>query len=106
MFEITYQRDITKQQLIERTVEQWQKMKITDIDYRAYVAELNNLWPNISSGDKLALQVGDSSSHFYFNDNYLGSVEGQQFAQLFLGIWLSPNTTEPELRKTLLEGNK
>jgi hypothetical protein len=102
IFEITYQKDITKENLIDRTVEQWQKMNVLEAKYSAYVSSLLLLWPDITSGDSLALQVADESSHFYFNDNYLGSIEGQDFAQIFLGIWLSPKTTQPKLREKLL----
>lgn len=104
IFEITYQKDITTSQLIKRTIEQWQKMNIEAAKYQPYLTELTSLWPNITSGDRLALQVADDSSHFYFNDNYVGSIKSPNFAPLFLGIWLSPNTTQPDFRKKLLEG--
>jgi hypothetical protein len=102
IFENTYQRDISKQQLIEKTIVQWQKLKILEKDYSRFISELSFLWPNITSGDRLALQVDKQSSHFYFNDKYIGSIVDQQFAEIFLAIWLSPNTTQPAFRKKLI----
>ncbi len=104
IFEITYQKEISKQELIDRTREQWQKMKISETEYKSYIPTLKNLWPDISSGDKLALKVEENGSDFYFNNEYLGSIDNKQFATIFLGIWLAPNTTDPDFRAKLIGG--
>jgi hypothetical protein len=106
LFEITYQKDITKQDLIERTIEQWQHLGLVKDDYQRFVLPLNNLWPNIIDGDRLALHVGVGESVFYLNDKYIGQIEGEGFAALFLDIWLSPKTSQPKLRLQLLGDKK
>ena len=35
-------------------------------------------------------------------DKVVGEVADPEFARLFFGIWLSPNTSEPSLRQALL----
>lgn len=35
-------------------------------------------------------------------DKVVGEVADPEFARLFFGIWLSPNTSEPALRQALL----
>jgi hypothetical protein len=102
LFEITYQKDITSKDLIERTVEQWQHLAVAENEYKPYIKSLTTLWPDITAGDQLALSVGDNESYFYFNKKYIGKIDGQGFSALFLDIWLSPKTSQPKLRQQLL----
>lgn len=102
VFENHYQINIDKQQLIDKTIEQWQKMQIPTQNYQQYIPLLMTLWPDINSGDTLAITVGESSSYFYYNDQYIGMIKDKKFAELFLGIWLSPNTTHPAFRQKLI----
>ena len=37
---------------------------------------------------------------------YIGDVRDPLFAKLFFGIWLSPQTSEPQLRRALLAQEK
>ena len=39
---------------------------------------------------------------FFKNGAPTGEVNEPGFAQDFFGVWLSPNTSEPDLRKSLL----
>ncbi|MEI8646244.1 chalcone isomerase family protein [Pseudoalteromonas sp. Hal040] len=41
---------------------------------------------------------------FYFNDKELGQIDDKRFADNFLAIWLSADTSEPSLRKQLIGG--
>lgn len=102
IFEIEYLKDITAQSLLERTIEQWQHLGISATEYQQYIPLLKAIWPDISSGDKLALLVEGHRSIFYFNQLKVGIIEQKGFSQLFLNIWLSPNTSEQKLRTQLL----
>jgi hypothetical protein len=102
LFEIQYLRDIKREDLIERTIEQWQHLGFSQAQYQPYLAQLEVLWPHIAKGDTLALLVEPEQSHFYFNNNYQGRIDGAEFGAIFLAIWLSPNTSQPKLRQQLL----
>jgi hypothetical protein len=39
---------------------------------------------------------------FFVNAKATGEMRDAELARLFFGIWLSPNTSEPQLRQTLL----
>jgi hypothetical protein len=41
-------------------------------------------------------------ARFFFNGALRGEVRDAEFARLFFGIWLSPQTSEPALREALL----
>ena len=102
MFEIQYLRDITKQELLDNTLSQWQHLAIKQAEYTSYLAMLESIWPDIKSGDQLTLLNNATTTVFYFNKEKVGEIESEQFADLFLRIWLDENTSEPKLRQQLL----
>lgn len=102
IFQINYLADISREDLIMRTVEQWQHLAMNEKMYQRYLADLETIWPNISKGDSLALLVEDNQSTFYFNGIRIGVIEDPNFGQLFIDIWLSENTSQPSLRAELL----
>lgn len=102
LFKINYFADISRDDLIERTVEQWQHIGIAELTYQQYLDDLNNIWPDIVKGDSLALVINNGHSHFYFNENYIGKITDDKFGQLFIDIWLSEKTSQPALRSALL----
>ena len=106
VFKIDYLKDITRDDLIERTVEQWQHLNISELEYQQFLPILTEIWPNISAGDSLTLFIKDEKSLFYFNDTYIGNVNHESFGPLFLSIWLSPKTSQKLLRKQLLGEKK
>jgi len=99
---ITYLRNIESKDLVKSTVEQWQHLKVPEKTYQKYVSTLQELWPDIKPNDSLTLYVSKDKSTFYFNNQFLGNVDGTEFGKLFSDIWLSENTSEPDLRKQLL----
>lgn len=102
LFEITYLKDISKKALIDRTIEQWQHLKIPAKNYGKFTHQLDEIWPDIKKGDQLSLWVTNSGSTFYFNDELIGTISDVNFGDLFAAIWLSPDTSQPKLRKQLL----
>jgi hypothetical protein len=44
-------------------------------------------------------------STFLLNGKPLGSIDDPQFGPSFLAIWLSPDTSRPELRRSLIGMN-
>ena len=102
LFEIEYLKDITAEDLLERTAQQWEHLNVPELVYSKYLPALKTIWPDISSGDKLTLFVQNQQSFFYFNHEKVGVIEEADFSKLFLDIWLSPNTSQTQLRKKLL----
>lgn len=102
IFEITYLKDINKEDLLTRTVEQWQHLEIAPEMYQQFTSPLLTIWPNIKAGDSLLMRVENGISEFYFNQTYIGQINDERFAPLFLSIWLAPNTSQPDLRAQLL----
>ena len=102
LFEIQYLRDISVDDLLARTIEQWQHLGMEDKDYAPYLPQLKKIWPDIKKGDRLALLLQQDSSIFYFNDRFAGDINNPLFGQQFLAIWLAENTSQPKLRRQLI----
>lgn len=106
LFKIEYLKDITSDDLLQRTVQQWQHLDVLESKYAHYLPKLKSIWPNISAGDSLVLLVKKDISIFYFNNVQIGVIHEKEFSKLFLDIWLSPKTSQAKLREKLLGGNK
>ena len=98
---IRYQREITAAELIRATEEQWQHLKL---DYpNDWPERLEKIWPSVKDGDSLTLRIEHSGkSNFYLNQKAIGSINDPNFGPTFLAIWMSPDTSRPELRAKLL----
>lgn len=106
LFKIEYLKDITTEDLLERTIQQWEHLDIPESQYNPYISKLKAIWPNISAGDSLTMLVVKEKSIFYFNNVKVGVIPDQAFSKLFLDIWLSPETSQAQLRAQLLKGNE
>ena len=104
--EIHYLRDIKASALVQQTAKEWKSLGLSPETYEAFLQPLETLWPNVKKGDSLTFIVlPDGSNTFYYNGRELGGLDHPKFGQYFLDIWLSPNTSRPELRAQLLGSN-
>lgn len=99
---IVYLRDIKKTDLVEATKDQWQKIGFTHPHIPQWLILLEDIWPNVNKNSQLVLRVDTLTSTFYHNDEVIGTLDDPDFGPAFISIWLSENTTRPELRKQLL----
>lgn len=101
--DIEYLRDIDADDLVAQTRSEWAHQELADERQQLWLASLGRLWPDVSKNDVLSLLVDDSEvSTFYRNGELLGSINDPDFGRSFLGIWLSPKTSRPELRLSLI----
>ncbi len=101
--EIEYQLPVKRQALLERTAQEWDHLGVEHPRQDQWLAALNRLWPDLEREDVLTLEVdADGVSTFFHNGEPLGRIADQAFADQFLAIWLSPDTSRPEVREALL----
>jgi len=100
--EIEYLRNIRSEDLVKRTGEEWEQLGVTDPAREEWLATLAKLWPDVSKNDVLAVELDeDGRATFFHNAQRLGRIEDPAFGQRFVDIWLSPETSRPELRLAL-----
>ncbi len=105
LLKLTYQRDISKDDFIEATVDQWKHLQgKVSAQHKEWAKQLEQLWTDVKKGDQLSCVLTvDGTVQFYFNDRLLGDVTDKAFGPAFLDIWLSEKTSAPKLRKKLLK---
>lgn len=101
--EIQYLLDVSADDLVSRTLEEWQHQQLRHPRQQQWALQLSGLWPDIREGDVLALELDEEGGNtFYLNGQRLGGVDDPAFGAQFLAIWLSPATSRPELRLALI----
>ena len=78
-------------------------------ELRAWREHMRRVFPDVRAGDTLlGLYQPDTPkgarTRFLFNGRLVGTIEGRDFARAFFSIWLSPRSSEPDLRRALLAG--
>ncbi|CAM3779362.1 MULTISPECIES: chalcone isomerase family protein [Pseudoalteromonas] len=103
---LTYLRDFAAKDIVKATNEQWQHLGKNDL-LGKYDKELLALWPDIKEGETLSFITDEQGKGtFYHNDSKLGGIDDSEFADHFLAIWLSPQTSQPAMRKQLIGEQK
>ena len=106
--EIHYQRDISKQQLLDATDEQWQALGYAKLLRRKGITLLDGLFRDVKKGDRLTYVTDGQKGQLWFQGaqetklSYLGHVEEQWLNDAFLSIWLSPSSQYPQYRAKLI----
>jgi Chalcone isomerase-like len=66
-------------------------------------AQMRALFPDVKTGDRITgVHQPRTGAVFWSNARLLGEIRDPAFAKLFFGIWLAPQTSEPQLRQALL----
>ncbi|MEO8136392.1 MAG: chalcone isomerase family protein [Betaproteobacteria bacterium] len=102
--EIRYARDIRGEQLSARSIDEMRHIGLgSPVQQVQWRAAMNRVFPDVRPGDCLVgLAQPGAATRFFINGREAGSVEDPEFGPAFFGIWLSPATSEPRLRKRLL----
>ena len=101
---LRYHIGFSSDYLLNRTLREMKGVdpKLSDADIERYRKAMAFFAP-ASSGDEMTMlyQPGEPV-RFFKNGAPTGEVNEPGFAQDFFGVWLSPATSEPDLRKSLL----
>jgi hypothetical protein len=101
--DIQYLMNIDADDLVARTASEWEAQRRSHERQQQWLQALSELWPDVAESDTISLEIReDNRSVFYRNGELLGTLDDPEFGQYFLDIWLSPETTRPELRERLL----
>jgi hypothetical protein len=106
--ELVYARAFSARQIAERSLQEMkQQTPIPQAAQAAWVEKLAATLPDVKPGDSLlGLHHPQQGALFRAGTppdaRVLGAVDDPLFSGLFFGIWLSPATSEPALRKALI----
>lgn len=102
--ELTYHRAFTGAAIAQRSIEEIRRQSpLAPVQAERWQKRLTELLPDVQQGDRLTgvYQPGQGM-RLWRGGQELGAIEDAELGRLFFGIWLSPRTSEPELRSALL----
>jgi hypothetical protein len=102
--ELAYLRDFTAADIVERSLKEMRRSaSVSAAQAQRWTTEMLRVFPDVKSGDRvLFLHRPGISASFWLNGRPVGEIADPEFARLFFGIWLSPQTSEPAMRLALL----
>jgi Chalcone isomerase-like len=102
--EINYLRKFDNGAVAERSIQEMRKLgNLSEADAAQWLTQMRNIFPDIAKGDRLVgIHLPGVGAAFAFNGKPVGQIKDPEFAKQFFGIWLSPKTSQPQMRRDLL----
>lgn len=103
--ELSYLRSFSGADIAKRSLtEMARQAPIRGDQGQRWGDQMRALFPDVKSGDRLTgIHRPGLGARFLLNGQLRGEIADPEFARLFFGIWLSPQTSEPNLRLALLQ---
>jgi hypothetical protein len=101
---VVYARAFTGAEIADEGVKQMRHLGYQDTrQLDRWRADMLMGFPVVHPGDQVtAVFFPPDETRFYINNLLTAEVHDVTFSQAFFGIWLSPQSSEPKLRRTLL----
>jgi hypothetical protein len=106
--EIVYLRALEGARIAERSLAEMRRQgEIDPGTADRWLQAMTAVFPDVREGDRIT-GVGKprEAARFFVNGRLRGEVGDGEFARRFFGIWLSPQTSEPALRRALIHGGR
>lgn len=105
--QLTYLRHLDGEKIADRTIKEMRKQGFQDeIKLATWHTQMRQIFPDVYEGDILSgISTKTGTSIFLKNGEQIGQVNDPQFSKTFFAIWLSPETSAPDLRLGLLGQN-
>lgn len=102
--ELEYARELVGKLIAERSLVEMKKVgRVPDDKAAPWLAAMEQTFPDVKAGDRITgVYRPDEGMRFYVNGKEANEIRDAEFARLFVGIWLSPRSSEPALRRALL----
>jgi len=106
VLELTYARRLDGKGIAEASRGEIERLGFgTEAQRLHWHERMLELFPNVEKGRRLAgVNVPGSGARFYFDGQFVGSIDDPDFARAFFAIWLDERTRAPQLRESLLKG--
>ncbi|CAM4129244.1 chalcone isomerase family protein [Pseudoalteromonas byunsanensis] len=107
ILKLHYLRDLEGKEIAKRSIEEIKKQGFkNEAKLSNWLNEMREIFPDVTNGTELYGQRTEQGSSLFFNGNTLiGQIDDPLFTKYFFAIWLSENTSEPAMRKALLNIN-
>lgn len=102
--ELNYLRDFKGADIAKRSIDEIHTQSpLSKNKASTWLKVLEDIFPNVSKGQTLTgIYIPNTGAEFLYDNTLQGEIKDLEFAKRFFDIWLSPQTSAPELRKRLL----
>ncbi|MET0334146.1 MAG: chalcone isomerase family protein [Rhizobacter sp.] len=102
--ELEYARSLEGKLIAERSLVEMKKVgTVPENKSAAWLSAMEQAFPDVKAGDRITgVYRPDEGMRFFVNGKAGREIRDAEFARLFIGIWLSPRSSEPSLRRALL----
>lgn len=102
--ELRYLRSFKGEMIAERSLGEMRRLEgVSDEKAAIWLGDMKKTFPDVKKGDLLiGIHRPDGTASFHLNGKPIGDINDAHFTRLFFGIWLSPKTSEPKMRKDLM----
>jgi hypothetical protein len=106
--EIEYLRSFEGEKIADRSLDEMRRQgEIAPALAERWRREMTRIFPDVRERDRITgVKRPGEVARFFVNGSLRGEVRDGEFARRFFGIWLSPQTSEPALRRALLSGGR
>lgn len=101
--ELRYLRDFDGKDIAKRSLDEINSQSTLAKDKaQAWLKAMEDVFPNVRKGQSLTgIYLADKGAQFLFDNTVLGELKDPELAKRFFAIWLSPQTSAPDLRQKL-----
>jgi hypothetical protein len=105
--ELQYLRNFEGEALATRSIDEMKGQGVgTEAQHAAWLVEMRKAFPNVKENDRIiGMHIPGKAAKFFHNGQLVHEVLDPVFAKAFFDIWLSPKTSQPAMRKSLLAEN-
>lgn len=103
--ELEYARSLSGREIAKRSlVEMRRQAEIAEDKAQRWLTEMEAAFPDVKAGDRISgLFEPGRGVQFFVNSQPRRQLLDAEFARLFSGIWLAPQSSEPGMREQLLK---
>ena len=104
--ELQYLREFTGADIAKQSIDEMHAQSALPKNKAAvWLKTLDGIFPNVGKGQSLTgIYIPNTGAQFLFNNTSIGEIKDLELARRFFDIWLSPQTSAPDLRKLLFAG--
>ena len=99
---LSYASNVSRDQIVDASIDQMRELGVDVAQHPDWPDKLRRVFADVNKGDSLTgIYMPGNGAVFFYNNQLTGQVD-EALARAFFSIWLDPQTTEPDLRLSLL----
>jgi hypothetical protein len=101
--EVKYLRSFKGESIAKRAASEIRKQGVSSEFTEQWYISMKDIFPDVREGDALVgVAYPEEGTRFFFNDKFIGVIEGSLFQKAFFDIWLGKKTSNRKITEKLM----